>query len=197
MYWIAILNCRMGWSSDVPKSLLVHEPPGRTEPCSRQGSRYICHWSPSSSSSGLVSNVTQPTLKQRPVNHSPCLAPDQPSPLPRSPENQPSNHTRCDSQPAHDRRAHQALLVDLVVNQPFEAACLQVRRLEPQQQLVVPARVGVVAQLVVAQRQVVEALAPPLRRVAVDLRQQPHAFLCVLPVEGFDQALSRTPRRTR
>lgn len=67
-----------------------------------------------------------------------------PFPL-RAPENQTSNHTRSNRQPAHNRNAHQSLLGDFVVDQPPQTLRLQVVGLEVKQQFVVAPRLGVVA----------------------------------------------------
>lgn len=62
-------------------------------------------------------------------------------------------------------------------------------RLQIQQQLVVAPRLGIVAQLVVPEREIVEALSPPLRRVAEDFAEQPDAGLLVGARRRLDEAL--------
>lgn len=62
-------------------------------------------------------------------------------------------------------------------------------RFEVEQRGIVAAGVGVVAELVVAQREVVQALPAAVGRGAEDLGEQPDAFLLLISVRGFYQAL--------
>lgn len=94
-----------------------------------------------------------------------------PLPLPSTLEDEASNHSRRHHKSTNDRRAHQSLLRNLVVNQPLQAPRLEIPRLVLQEQVVVPSRLGIAAQFVVSQRQVVKTLPPALRGAAEDFRQ--------------------------
>lgn len=64
-----------------------------------------------------------------------------------------------------------------------------------EQQVVVPASLAIVAELVVPQGQVVEALPSTLRSAAEDLREKSDALLLVRPRVGFNQTLVRQSAR--
>lgn len=66
---------------------------------------------------------------------------------------------------------------------------MQVTGLEVEQQVVVLATLSVVAQLVVAEREVVEAFAAAVRRGTEDFGEQSDTVLLVTAFGGFDKAL--------
>lgn len=108
------------------------------------------------------------------------------SPLPHQqadPPNDSSRYTTDDSNP------HQSFLGDLVIDQASEAVRLEIMRFEVEQRGIIAASVGVVAELVVAQREVVQALPAAVGRGAEDLGEQPDAFLLLVSIGGFYQAL--------
>lgn len=84
-------------------------------------------------------------------------------------EDEGPHHTRSDADAAEDGDAHEPLLGDLVVDELAEVARLQVGGLLLDEELVVAASLGVVAELVVAEGEVVEALAAALGGEAEDV----------------------------
>jgi hypothetical protein len=136
----------------------------------------------------------RPCTTKNPLQHFParvqCLTSHStPSPPPPAPQQNRANQPRRNSDSTDNRRANKPLLGDLVVDETLEASGLQVRGLQLEQQLVVSAGLCVVAELVVAEGEVVEAFAAAFARRAEDVGQEAHAFLLVGAVCGFDQAL--------
>ncbi|KAK8217303.1 hypothetical protein M8818_001556 [Zalaria obscura] len=80
----------------------------------------------------------------------PCL--ESPPPL-RAPNQQPTHHARRNRQPAHNRNPHQSFLRNLIINQPPQTHRLHIPALQLQQQIVIPPGLGIVAQLVVPERE--------------------------------------------
>lgn len=112
------------------------------------------------------------------------------SPLPLGTlENQAANNASSNSQTADNGHTDQALPGNLVVNQALEALGLQIVLLQIEQQLVVASGLGVIAQLVVAEGEVVEAFAAAVGRGAEDFGEQAHAFLLLGALCGFNQTL--------
>lgn len=77
----------------------------------------------------------------------------------------------------------------LVVDELAQVGGLQVGRLLVEEQVVVPASLAVAAELVVAEREVVEAFAAALRGDAEDFGEELDAELLVAAVCGLDEAL--------
>lgn len=128
----------------------------------------------------------------------PTSPPPPPSPLPADiPHQHPADHPSRHGEAADDGDAHQALARDLVVDERPQVARLQVRGLLLEQQVVVPPGLGVVAQLEVAQGQVVEALAAALGRGAEDLGEEDDAEVLVLAAGRFYEALRARVSRER
>lgn len=113
------------------------------------------------------------------------------SPPLRVPHQERPHHAGGHGHAAHDRHAHEPLLGDLVVDELPQVRRLQVRRLRLEELVVVPPRLGVVAQLVVAEGQVVEALAAAFRGGTEDLGEELDAELLVVAGVGLDEALGR------
>lgn len=112
------------------------------------------------------------------------------SPLPLcSLEEQSSNNTRRHSQSSNNRHPDQALFRDLILDQLAQALCLQVPRLDVQQTVVVTLRLGVVAQFVVSQREVVETFSSAVRALAEYVGEKTYAFLLFDAGRGFYEAL--------
>lgn len=80
-----------------------------------------------------------------------------------------------DSDAADDGDPHQPLLRDLVVHQLAQVRGLQVRGLLLEEEIVIAAGLAVVAELVVAEGEVVEALAAALGGDAEDLGEEADA----------------------
>jgi hypothetical protein len=112
-------------------------------------------------------------------------------PLPRTLQQKAPHNPRRNRDSSHDSHAHHALLCHLIIDQVLQAASLQIRRLQLQQQLVVPPCFCVVSQLVVAQRKVVEAFAAALARVAEDFGEKAYALLLFVARGRFYEALQR------
>jgi hypothetical protein len=115
---------------------------------------------------------------------------DSPSPLPRTSHQQCTNDTSSKGQASNYSNAHKPFLLNLVVHQRPEAQRLHVVRFKLKQYVVVAPRLGVVAQLVVAHSQVVEAFAPPVRGCAEDIGQKLDPALLLLAVCRFYEALA-------
>lgn len=111
------------------------------------------------------------------------------SPPPRVPEDEGANDTGSDAHAAEDGHAHEALFGDLVVDELAQVRGLQVGGLLVDEEVVVPAGLAVVAELVVAEGEVVEALAAALGREAEDVGEEADAELLVAALVGFDEAL--------
>lgn len=104
---------------------------------------------------------------------------------PHIPKQYTTDHTGGDGDATDDRDAHQALLGHLVVDQGPQVGRLQVRGLLLQQEVIVSASLGVVAQLEVAEGEVVEALAAALGGRPEDLGEEDDAELLVVSAVGF------------
>lgn len=101
------------------------------------------------------------------------------SPLPRVPQDKRSHDTRSDANTAKNSDAHESLPCDLVVDELSQVRGLEVGRLLIEEQVVVPAGLGVVAELVVSEGEVVEALATALGGGAEDVGEEADAELLV------------------
>jgi hypothetical protein len=88
-----------------------------------------------------------------------------------SPHHHASNNSSGNNQSSHDGGTHHSLLCNLVIDQTLQAACLQIRGLQLEQQLIISSCLGVVTELVVSESEVVQTLAPPFSRVAKDFRE--------------------------
>ena len=120
-----------------------------------------------------------------------CLAMHHsPSPLPRTSHEQCADHAGSKGQASNYGDAHESFFLNLVVHQRLETQRLHVVWFKLEQDVVVSSRLGVVAQLVVAHSQVVEAFAPPIRRCAEDIGQKLDTALLLLTVCGFYEALA-------
>lgn len=136
-------------------------------------------------------NAAQTSSVLSSLSHHPCHLFTVRLPPARAPDEQASHYTCGHRDAAHDGNAHQTLLRDAVVDECLQAAGLEIGRLEVEQQLVVTAGLGIVAELVVAKRKVVKAFATALGAVAKDLGEEAHAFLLLTTLRGFDEALER------
>src|ERR1700712_115974 len=94
-----------------------------------------------------------------------------PSP-PTAPKQEPPYYTSGNRNTAYYSNTHQSLLGHLIVDQSPQIRRLHVHRLLVQQQIIVPPRLAVVAQLVVSQCQVVQTFATSLGRHAEDLGEE-------------------------
>lgn len=111
------------------------------------------------------------------------------SPPPGVSQDERTHNTGRDAHAAQDGHAHEALLGDLVVDELAQVGGLKVGGLLVEEEVVVAAGLAVVAQLVVAEGEVVEALAAALGAEAEDFGEKAHAELLVLALVGFDEAL--------
>jgi hypothetical protein len=75
-------------------------------------------------------------------------------PLP-SPHHHASHDSCSHNKPSHDSRTYHPLFGNLLINQPLQAACLQVRGFQLQEQLVISSGLSVVAELVVSKGEIV------------------------------------------
>lgn len=98
---------------------------------------------------------------------------------------------------AEDGDAEEPLLGDLVVDELAQVGGLQVGGLLVEEQVVVAAGLAVVAELVIAEGEVVQALAAALGGDAKDFGQEADAELLVAAVRGLDEALESRPVRER
>jgi hypothetical protein len=105
---------------------------------------------------------------------------------PSAPNKQPAQNTGSNRQPTHNRHPDQSLPLHLLVDQLPQTLRLQIPRLQIQQQVVIPPRLGVVAQLVVAQREIVQTLASAVGAGAEDLGEELYAVLLLRAGGGFD-----------
>lgn len=159
----------------------VHAPPGSRR---RKGGRCLCPFG------ARLLPCTVAVRRSVVVVSLPPAFPPRRLPL-LSPEQDPPDHAGGHGDAADDGDAHQPLPGHAVVDEPAQVRRLEVGRLLVQQQVVVSSGVGVVAELVVPQRQVVQALAAALRRYPEDLRQQADAQLLVAARGRLDEALFR------
>ena len=118
------------------------------------------------------------------------------SPLPSVFDEKCTNNTSGDANAAHDGDTHHALPGDLVVDELAQVGGLQVGGLEVQQRLVEAAGLAVVAELVVAKSDIVQALAAAFGRLAVDFGEEADAELLLIAVGRFDEALPTLARFT-
>lgn len=91
------------------------------------------------------------------------------------PEEKGANDTGGDADAAEDGDADEALARDLCVDELAQIRCLEVGGLLVDEKVVVATGLAVVAELVVAEGEVVEALAAALGREAEDLREEANA----------------------
>ncbi|KAH6607824.1 hypothetical protein Trco_004137 [Trichoderma cornu-damae] len=103
------------------------------------------------------------------------------SPL-RIPQQKGADDTRGDADAADDGDAQEALLGDLVVDELAEVGGLEVGGFFVEEEVVVAAGLAVVAQLVVAEGEVVEAFAAALGGDAEDVGEEADAELLVVAV---------------
>ena len=94
-----------------------------------------------------------------------------------------------DAHAAEDGDAHEALLGHLVVDELAQVGGLQVGGFAVEEHVVVAAGLGIAAQLVVAEGEVVQALAPALGRDAEDVGEEADAELLFAAVRGLDETL--------
>lgn len=107
---------------------------------------------------------------------------------PRVPHQHASHDAHRHCSRTDDSHTIQPLSLHLIINQAPQALRLQIPRLDVQQTVIIPLRLAKVAQFVVPQPQIVQALSPPLRACAVDFGEQSHAFLLLGAQVRFDQA---------
>lgn len=100
-----------------------------------------------------------------------------------------THDTGGDADTAEDGDAHEALLGDLVVDELAQVGGLKVGGLLLEEEVVVAAGLSVVAELVAAEGEVVEAFAAALGGEAEDLGEEADAELLVVAVGGLDEAL--------
>lgn len=100
-----------------------------------------------------------------------------------------AHDARGQADAAEDGDAEQTFLGDLVVDELAQVGGLEVGGLLVEEQVVVAAGLAVVAELVVAEGEVVEALAAALRGDAEDFGQQLDAELLLAAVRGLDETL--------
>lgn len=99
-------------------------------------------------------------------------------------------HQSCSNGDAsHDRRTHESLFCDFVIDQLFQASGLQVRRLQLQQEFVISSCLSVITELVIAERKVVETFASSFAGVAENLREKAHTFLLLAARVGLYKTL--------
>lgn len=110
-------------------------------------------------------------------------------PPPRVPQDESSYHTGGEADTTKNGDTHEALLGDLVVDELAQVRGLEVGRLLVEEEVVVAASLAVVAELVVAEGEVVQALAAALGGEAEDLGEETDAELLVLALVGLDEAL--------
>lgn len=121
-------------------------------------------------------------IRQRKVlGHHGCLS------LPLRPSDQHAHSDRrCRCQSSNNRNAHQAFLCNLIINQAPQTLRLQISLFQFQQTVIVAFRFGVIAELVVAQGEVVEAFATAVGGGTEDVGEEADAFLLVGTGGGFD-----------
>lgn len=89
----------------------------------------------------------------------------------------------------NDGSTQQSLLGDLVVDQRPQVCRLEVRRLLAEQQVIVPSRLCVVSEFVVAQGEVVQAFTAAFGGCAEYFGEEHDPQLLVGSRTGFDEAL--------
>lgn len=104
------------------------------------------------------------------------------SPPFRIPQQKRTHHTRSDANAANNGDAQKAFLGDLVVDELSQVGGLEVGGLLLEEEVVVAAGLAVVAELVVAEGEVVEALAAALGGDAEDVGEEADAELLVVAV---------------
>lgn len=102
------------------------------------------------------------------------------SPPFRVPQQECADDAGSDANAANDGDAQEALLGDLVVDELAQVRGLEVGRLLVEEEVVVAASLAVVAELVVPEGEVVQALAAALGGEAEDLGEETDAELLVL-----------------
>lgn len=112
-------------------------------------------------------------------------------PLPGIPQQECSHDTGGDSNTTEDGDAHEAFAGNLVVDELAQVGGLEVGGLLVEEEVVVAACLAVVAELVVAEGEVVEALAAALGGDAEDVREETDAELLVGADVGLDEALGK------
>lgn len=100
-----------------------------------------------------------------------------------------ADHASSNANTTKNRNAQKPLFGNLVVNELSKVGSLQVCGLLVEEELVVAAGFGVVAELVVAEGEVVEALAAAFGGGAEDVGEEADAELLVAAVCGLDEAL--------
>lgn len=126
-----------------------------------------------------------------------ALRRSQPSPLAGILHDEGADDAGGEADAAEDGDAEEPLLGDLVVDELAQVGGLQVGGLLVEEQVVVAAGLAVVAELVVAEGEVVQALAAALGGDAKDFGQEADAELLVAAVVGLDEALESRSVRER
>jgi hypothetical protein len=111
------------------------------------------------------------------------------SPPPCIPHEKRTHNPRSDTHTTEYGDAHETLPRDLVVDELAQVGGLEVGGLALEEQVIVAAGLGVAAELIVAESEVVEALAAALGGQAEDLGEEADAELLVVAVVGFYEAL--------
>lgn len=110
-------------------------------------------------------------------------------PLSGIPQQECPHDTGGDSNTTEDGDAHEAFAGNLVVDELAQVGGLEVGGLLVEEEVVVAACLAVVAELVVAEGEVVEALAAALGGDAEDVREEADAELLIGADVGLDEAL--------
>lgn len=117
----------------------------------------------------MTSRMTSPPLLCLFLSYSfPCEC--RISSLPLCAFNQhPHTDSRSRRQPTHNRHAHQPFLTHLLIDQLPQTLRLQIAALELEQTIIIPPRLGVIPQLIIAQGEVVETFAAAFGTRAEDV----------------------------
>lgn len=110
-------------------------------------------------------------------------------PLPSTLEQEGADDARSNTNATEDGDAHEPFPGDPVVDELPQVRGLHIGRFLIQQQVIVPAGLAVVAELVVSQGEVVEAFAASLGREAEYVGEEADAELLIVAVMGFHEAL--------
>lgn len=109
-------------------------------------------------------------------------------PFPSTLEQESADHTRGNTNATEDGDAHEAFPGDPVVDELPQVRGLHIGRFLIQQQVIIPAGLAVVAELVVSQGEVVEAFAATFGREAEYVGEEADAELLIVAVMGFYEA---------
>jgi hypothetical protein len=117
-------------------------------------------------------------------------------PLPGIPQEKRSHDSSRYTNTTEYGNAHESFPGNLVVDERAQVRGLQVGGLLVEQEVVVAAGFAVVAELVVAEGEVVEAFPTALWGDTEDIREQADAELLVISLVGLDETLSKERKKS-